>query len=672
MKFILTIFWICFSISLGLAQTARNVLVEEFTQASCVPCASQNPDFNKLLLRKADKVIPIKYQVAWPGFDPMYESNPDEVDQRVDFYAVEGVPEVRTNGVLVPERFNYEGAPSDLTEGDIDMAYNNLTPLHIELNHNWLGVDSIEINIRIYNSSNSDFTNENLHLFTALVEKEIIFPIAPGSNGEKDFSWVMRKMIPSASGLDMGSLTIKAHDSLFIRQTVALPGNFYSKGQIAALTFAQDILTYEVIQSAVSQPINIPDELNSDISLQNLSTMPDNETDGYCIREYSPIAVVKNKGKAVIHSYSIYLFRNRDFSDTIIFSANTPLAPGEQFTWTAPTETVEPFSIGEVEFQVDNVVATNGIEDDNVLNNLTEFRSFKYLSKAAVADVFEHDFEGEQALDAPDQAIQNASEFSLATIVNNELLDALEINDVLKTDPIGGFGLSENSFCYFFWASAEGESSELIFSNINLSNARKNMFLKFDRAYATFSELFPEDDQFYIDVSLDCGVTWENVYTKRAAELITANAVMSFDYPFKPLTEEWVEDSVSISQFAGKPEVMFRMKGVSGFGDNLYVDNFHIPGLISSLQPEINLTSKLEILPNPSRKDLHINYELKSTSDVRIEIQNMDGKTVYHSELKKLPAGEHHFDYTPAVPGIYVVKCSTTEGRMSKRAIVTE
>jgi hypothetical protein len=55
----------------------RLVLLEHFTQASCGPCASQNPALNALLDNNTTKVVAIKYQTSWPGTDPMNAANPD-------------------------------------------------------------------------------------------------------------------------------------------------------------------------------------------------------------------------------------------------------------------------------------------------------------------------------------------------------------------------------------------------------------------------------------------------------------------------------------------------------------------------------------------------------------------------------------------------------------------
>ncbi|MEO0876020.1 MAG: hypothetical protein AAFY48_15595, partial [Bacteroidota bacterium] len=81
-----------------MAQAQRIALVEHFTNASCGPCAVQNPDFNALLRANPDKVISIKYQAAFPGFDPMNQQNPSEVQTRANFYGLSGVPTAWLDG----------------------------------------------------------------------------------------------------------------------------------------------------------------------------------------------------------------------------------------------------------------------------------------------------------------------------------------------------------------------------------------------------------------------------------------------------------------------------------------------------------------------------------------------------------------------------------------------
>ena len=65
------------------AQSQRLTLLEEFTQASCGPCASQNPALNTLLSGNESKAVSIKYQTNWPGVDPMNTQTQTWVAPRV-------------------------------------------------------------------------------------------------------------------------------------------------------------------------------------------------------------------------------------------------------------------------------------------------------------------------------------------------------------------------------------------------------------------------------------------------------------------------------------------------------------------------------------------------------------------------------------------------------------
>ncbi|MBK6698331.1 MAG: hypothetical protein IPG55_00200 [Saprospiraceae bacterium] len=58
-------------ISLGLSGQLipKKILFEHFTQASCGPCAAQNPGFHALIDQPINdgKWLTLKYQVSWPG-----------------------------------------------------------------------------------------------------------------------------------------------------------------------------------------------------------------------------------------------------------------------------------------------------------------------------------------------------------------------------------------------------------------------------------------------------------------------------------------------------------------------------------------------------------------------------------------------------------------------------
>src|SRR5882762_2719002 len=123
------IFAIClFANSFIFGQSQRLVFVEEFTQASCGPCAQQNPAFNTLLQQNTSKAVSLKYQTDWPGTDPMNAQNPADVKSRVAYYAVSGVPDAIQDG-------SNKNAPSSVTQASIDNEYAVPSPFTVQLAH---------------------------------------------------------------------------------------------------------------------------------------------------------------------------------------------------------------------------------------------------------------------------------------------------------------------------------------------------------------------------------------------------------------------------------------------------------------------------------------------------------------------------------------------------------
>ena len=114
----------------------RKALIEEFTSATCGPCASQNPAFNALILPNRDsKVVPVKYQVPIPSAgDPMYAQNMPESDARRSYYGINGAPTATLNG-RIPDNNNtpgggwtgYAGGPYGFNQTVIDNEFNALT-----------------------------------------------------------------------------------------------------------------------------------------------------------------------------------------------------------------------------------------------------------------------------------------------------------------------------------------------------------------------------------------------------------------------------------------------------------------------------------------------------------------------------------------------------------------
>ena len=236
------------------AQSQRLAFVEEFTQASCGPCASANPAFNTLLAANTSKITSVKYQVSWPGTDPMNTQTAGEVANRVTYYAVSGVPDARLDGNVT------SGSPGNVTQTNINSEYALPSPFTMKLDY-WFNAanDSVFVNCDVTCTQNTTLTTPRLRI--AMVEKTITFSSPPGSNGEKVFYNVFRKAYPDANGSAMAT-TWTVGQKKVVSFKAKIPTYIYSKPQIGFVAWVEDDATKNVKQSAFagtpSTPLALP------------------------------------------------------------------------------------------------------------------------------------------------------------------------------------------------------------------------------------------------------------------------------------------------------------------------------------------------------------------------------------------------------------------------------
>ena len=93
--------------SLAWATPRRIVLLEEATNASCAPCALNNPKLQEFFSTHFGGVVSVRYHAWWPGAnDPMYLENTVDSRARIGYYGISGVPNYVMDGT------NY-GVPGD-------------------------------------------------------------------------------------------------------------------------------------------------------------------------------------------------------------------------------------------------------------------------------------------------------------------------------------------------------------------------------------------------------------------------------------------------------------------------------------------------------------------------------------------------------------------------------
>ena len=281
---------------LGFSQSQRFVMFEEFTQASCGPCAQQNPAFDALLNANTTKCTSIKYHTSWPGVDPMNAQNPTDVAGRVTYYNVSGVPYAVMDGSPITGS-NYVGAPANLTQGMIDAEYAIPSPFNLSMYHYLSSGNDTVFVITLGQCTQS--VSGALVAQVGVIEKHIHFNSPPGSNGEKDFYNVMKKMLPTASGTTLEP-SFDPGDYFIVQGSWKL-ANVYDISQLSAVGFIQNNTGKHVQQAANSSTTPLTMPYNNDVQLMATS----NYSTTNCSGHVAPAVTIRNNGNSPVTSMTI-------------------------------------------------------------------------------------------------------------------------------------------------------------------------------------------------------------------------------------------------------------------------------------------------------------------------------------------------------------------------------
>jgi hypothetical protein len=233
----------------------KRPMLESFTSSTCGPCVAGNQNTSAVIAGYSDdQYSMLKYQMSWPGSgDPYYTL---EGGDRRTYYNVNAVPDFILDGNV------WQGNSSSLTGSQIDAVIAN--PAFVSLS-SYHVMDGQKIDITVSINPLGDFAGP-LTLYSAIFEYMTYNNV--GSNGETQFSKVMKKMVPGSMGFSVGSLTdgqtVVENFSHTFQGSYTLPPDANSPidhttqhsvedfSNLGVVTWIQDDATKEILQSTVS------------------------------------------------------------------------------------------------------------------------------------------------------------------------------------------------------------------------------------------------------------------------------------------------------------------------------------------------------------------------------------------------------------------------------------
>lgn len=143
------------------------------------------------------------------------------------------------------------------------------------------------------------------------------------------------------------------------------------------------------------------------------------------------------------------------------------------------------------------------------------------------------------------------------------------------TTEVGVMPVGANSGNYTFWSNKGDESDMTLTQTFDFSQASGPLTLK----YATWYDLEKDYDYLYLVASADDGKTWQILKTPSGRDKSEDPSGNAYGWGYNGQTDDWVEESVDISQFAGKT-VQLRFEYVTDAavnGEGLMLDDVSIP-----------------------------------------------------------------------------------------------
>lgn len=604
--------------AVSFAQAPRVQLYEVFSGENCGPCASANPVTHALLTANPTSIIGLKYQVPIPSAGPIHLQNPTDPNARRTYYGVNAAPNARHDGITIGN-----GHSANLNQTLITQRQAVTSPFTIQLEHDFNAAwDSVFITMTI--TAAQAVTSGTWFARIALIEKHMSFTSPPGSNGETDFYSVARKLLPNPTGTALPSTWTNGQIQT-VTIAAPLPNFIRDLAEVAVVAFVQNDVTKEVAQAAKTEPKPIP--LNSKIEFQSGAFY-------VCNANLTPSVNIINQGTTPITSLEIRQTIGTQVQ-TINWTGNLAPAASTNVSLNATT-----LAAGRSNYEF-KILTMNGQPHLSAVRSTVAGSLF--LGGNPTNNVT-NSFQG--SFPPTGWAVNNGNS------TNGWALSA-----------IGGNGTTRSARINFYDIGA-GETDDLYLPRMDFSQAGANTELTFYLAHAQYNA--GTADKLLVQASTDCGATWTTLFEKSGAALST-RAPMTGTYN-NPVAADWRMESVQAGSLAGQNNVVLRFRGLSDYGNNLFVDEISLPATVSVLENTAALP--LKVYPNPVSEELKIALpegELKG----KLQLRNQLGQVVLNLELQGEAGQVHAVEVAALAPGIYMAEL-LSGGKLYSQKVVKQ
>lgn len=196
-----------------------------------------------------------------------------------------------------------------------------------------------------------------------------------------------------------------------------------------------------------------------------------------------------------------------------------------------------------------------------------------------------------------------------------------------------------------------GTIDDMILDPLNFSEVI-NGSVSFWFAHKLYSSSYP-DDQLQVDVSTDCGTTWTTLWSQTGTALTNGSALYTTSAYTAPVATEWVQRTVSLAAYNYTPSLLLRIRGISGYSNNLFLDDINITGTIVT-GVEDQTIENVTLAPNPTTGLVNISMPSVLSGDLLISIMDQTGRILHQISGPATP--EATIDLSNHADGMYLIR----------------
>ncbi|MBA3681769.1 MAG: T9SS type A sorting domain-containing protein [Bacteroidetes bacterium] len=197
----------------------------------------------------------------------------------------------------------------------------------------------------------------------------------------------------------------------------------------------------------------------------------------------------------------------------------------------------------------------------------------------------------------------------------------------------------------------------------NLQNLVSTPQFEFKYAYA--QQATNNNDVLKVFVSINCGSTWVQLFSKTGTQLSTTGSVITTAY-LNPQPAHWKTEMLSLASYQGSQQVAFKIEFTPNGGNNVYVDDINVTGTVG-LKENSSVLNEVFVYPNPFSNKLSLKgNEINKINS--IQLFDILGKEIV-TELKANNEELKIINVESVNAGIYFLKLNSAEGSKTVKII---